>query len=87
MFAPGPLDLATLFTGSQPLFTAGFLSTNFKLFTDSLANDGQQLQVDFGGDTIFLTAQFDALGEPGGLAVLSLGLLGLAGLRRRRNIS
>lgn len=76
--------MTTLFTGTQPTFAAGFLNTNLVLFTQNEANVGQQVQVDFGGGSIVPAAETISLGEPGGLAIMSLGLMGLAGLRRRR---
>ena len=43
---------------------------------------GQQLEVTFGGESIFLNAEFDLLSTPSGLALFGASLLGL----RRRQV-
>ncbi len=75
-FGPGPIDVASFFTGTAPNFLAGFLSTNFLLITENAGSVGQLLEFGFGGDSVFLTAQLEGGGggspvsEPAGALVL-----------------
>lgn len=90
-FGPGIIDIDALFTGTAPNFAAGFLNSQFFLGTNNAANVGQQRTVEFGGDTLVLTAQLIGgggetvvLSTPSGGLLFTAGLLGMAGLRRRR---
>jgi hypothetical protein len=90
-FGAGPIDVSAFFTGTQPTFGAGFLNTNFLLITQNAGSVGQQLQFDFGGDSVLLTAVLDGgasesneLPVPSGGLLFAGGLLGMLGLRRRR---
>jgi hypothetical protein len=85
-FTSNLIDLSSFFTVSQPNFLAGFANTEFNLVTFDSAFIGEELTLDFGTESLTLTAELSAsaLPTPSSLPLFVSSLLAMAVLGRKR---